>query len=160
MVMRPTIPLQLAALFALTLSAGASLAQGVDASGSASVSGASVTTEADSGPRWTHDPLEVGFYVGAMLLSEQTNTPESEESYKTKLGDAGFDFGARLGLYPVKYIGVEGEGGWILTKSSGDGGAYLGTGRFHLVAQYPAGRVVPFLLVGGGVMGGTCPAGG
>ncbi|HEX2869813.1 MAG TPA: OmpA family protein [Polyangiaceae bacterium] len=102
--------------------------------------------------------LELGIYGGAAFFSKEHNLQNLElinespaighQQLKT-----GLDLGLRAGFYPLSWLGAEGELGVIPTKTkeSGDG-ATIWTYRLHAVAQYPAYRIVPFVLVGAGGM--------
>jgi outer membrane protein OmpA-like peptidoglycan-associated protein len=102
--------------------------------------------------------LELGIYGGVALFSKQHNlqnlqtieeTPASgHQQLKTAL-----DLGLRAGFYPLSWLGVEGELGVIPSsaKVTGDS-ATIWTYRAQAVVQYPAYRLVPFLLAGAGGM--------
>jgi outer membrane protein OmpA-like peptidoglycan-associated protein len=102
--------------------------------------------------------LELGVYGGLAIFSKQHNLQDLElidtspaighQELKT-----GLDLGLRAGFYPLSFLGAEGELGVIPTKTkeSGDS-ATIWTYRLSAVAQYPAYRLVPFVLVGAGGM--------
>jgi outer membrane protein OmpA-like peptidoglycan-associated protein len=131
----------------------------------ASGDGASASGSASGGAddywhqfRPTPMALELGIYGGAALFSKQHNLQNLElierspavghQQLKTAL-----DLGLRAGFYPLSWLGAEGELGMIAskTKTSGDR-ATIWTYRVQVVAQYPAYRLVPFVLVGTGGM--------
>lgn len=102
--------------------------------------------------------LELGIYGGAAFFSKQHNLQNLESiEVAPAIGHqqlkTGLDLGLRAGFYPLSWLGAEGELGFIAskTKESGDS-ATIWTYRLHAVAQYPAYRLVPFILVGAGGM--------
>jgi outer membrane protein OmpA-like peptidoglycan-associated protein/opacity protein-like surface antigen len=102
--------------------------------------------------------LELGIYGGAAFFSKEHNLQNLETiDVAPAIGHqrlkTGFDVGVRAGFYPLSWLGAEGELGLIAsqTKDTGDR-ATLWTYRLHAVAQYPAFRLVPFVLVGAGGM--------
>ena len=127
---------------------------GVNASGSASAG----TDDYWHQFRPTPMALELGVYGGLALFSKEHNLQNLEiidespaighQQLKT-----GLDLGLRAGFYPLSWLGAEGELGVIptSTKESGDR-ATIWTYRLHAVAQYPAYRLVPFVLFGAGGM--------
>lgn len=123
----------------------------------ASASLSDVDAHADGGGSPGEDLFELGVFGGAMLMSERATAaaPGSPE-----LDAFGLEGGLRVGIYPIDYMGLELEGAGILTGHSGDETSTIGAGRAHLVGQLPLGRVTPFLVVGGGFLGGECPADG
>jgi OOP family OmpA-OmpF porin len=58
--------------------------------------------------------------------------------------------GARLGYFPLSFLGAELEGLVGLAKTDSGEAGTLWAGRAHLVAQLPMWRVVPFVLGGAG----------
>jgi outer membrane protein OmpA-like peptidoglycan-associated protein len=138
--------------------AGFSLAasnNGASASGSASGGGAD-----DFWHQFRPTPmaLELGIYGGAAFFSKEHNLQNLElidtapaqghQELKTAL-----DLGLRAGFYPLSWLGAEGELGVIPTKTKATGdSATIWTYRLSAVAQYPAYRLVPFVLVGAGGM--------
>lgn len=102
--------------------------------------------------------LELGVYGGLALFSKEHNLQNLEiidespaighQQLKT-----GLDLGLRAGFYPLSWLGAEGEVGVIPTKTKESGDrATIWTYRLHAVAQYPAYRLVPFVLFGAGGM--------
>jgi OOP family OmpA-OmpF porin len=74
-------------------------------------------------------------------------TPEQHQQLRT-----GGELGLRLGLYPLSFLGGEVEGGLMFTqaKASNDD-AKIWYVRGHGVLQLPLGRLIPFVLGGGGL---------
>jgi hypothetical protein len=67
--------------------------------------------------------------------------------------------GARVGYYPIDFVGFELDGahGWGRVKAgpganTGDDSAQFNTTRGYVVGQFPIARFVPFVLAGGGVI--------
>jgi outer membrane protein OmpA-like peptidoglycan-associated protein len=69
------------------------------------------------------------------------------------------EIGLRFAYYPLSFLGGEIEGGVMPTKIVDNGtptdNALLFNFRGHFIAQLPFWRVVPFVLVGGGMLGTT-----
>ena len=64
------------------------------------------------------------------------------------------EIGLRAGYYPLRFLGVELEGGVMPTKTrSTDAGVTAWTFRGHVVAQLGLWSITPFLLAGTGVLG-------
>jgi outer membrane protein OmpA-like peptidoglycan-associated protein len=127
---------------------------GVSAAGSASDGGA--------GDFWhqfrpTPMALELGGYLGAAFFSAEHNLQNLELVQQNREGHQrlgpGFDLGLRAGFYPLSWLGAEAELGVIptSTRTTGDS-ATIWTYRLQAVAQYPAYRLVPFVVVGAGGM--------
>jgi outer membrane protein OmpA-like peptidoglycan-associated protein len=102
--------------------------------------------------------LELGIYGGAAFFSKQHNlqnleTIDAAPAQGHQELKTGLDLGLRAGFYPLSWLGAEGELGVIPTKTdlTGDS-ATIWTYRLHAVAQYPAYRLVPFVLIGAGGM--------
>lgn len=100
-------------------------------------------------PRPTAAPnlLELGIYGGGLFPSSEHNF-QDERALHQELGVAP-SLGARVGYFPLQYLGLEGELD-ISRASVGDGSALLGAARAHVVAQLPRWRVTPFALAGVG----------
>jgi outer membrane protein OmpA-like peptidoglycan-associated protein len=141
----------------------------MEASGAGASASGSATGGADD--YWhqfrpTPMALELGVYGGAAFFSKEHNLQNLELIERSpavghqKL-KTGLDLGLRVGFYPLSWLGVEGEGGVIPTKTDISGNsATIWTYRLHAVAQYPAYRLVPFVLVGTGGMNLRSGAGG
>jgi outer membrane protein OmpA-like peptidoglycan-associated protein len=127
---------------------------GVNASGSASGNADDYWHQF----RPTPMALELGIYGGLALFSKEHNLQNLETIEETQSNGhqrlkTAADLGVRAGFYPLSWLGAEGELGVIPSqaKISGDS-ATIWTYRLHAIAQYPAYRLVPFLLVGAGGM--------
>lgn len=101
---------------------------------------------------------EIGIYGGVWFPSRHL------ELYGATAGGTGQgnqlfrlvapDVGLRGGYYPLRYLGVEVEGGVMPTRTLGsDGRATVWNVRGHVVAQLGLWSVTPFMLVGTGVLG-------
>lgn len=105
---------------------------------------------------------EVGVYGGVLLLPEthelfQADLDLPDQGYKP-LRNLNPDLGARVGFYPLTFLGVEVEGGAMPSKLSAESGnPLLWTVRGHVVAQLPKWSVTPFVLVGAGAWGVSSP---
>jgi OOP family OmpA-OmpF porin len=105
--------------------------------------------------RPTHLALELDLYGGLHLFPHNhdlqdpkvVDTPDKHQQLKT-----GPEVGLRLGLYPLSFLGAEGEGGLIFTEATrSNDSAKVWYVRGHGVLQLPLGRLIPFVLGGGGL---------
>ncbi len=138
-------------------SGSAALGGGSEASGS-SKSRADDRKDRKWIKRWAPEPMtgELGIYGGLFFPAKNHELFDADLSL-TDQGHREFnaiapDIGARLGFYPSRFFGVEGEGGLMPTRA-GDERATLYTIRGHLVGQLGLWSVTPFLLVGAGGLG-------
>ncbi len=96
--------------------------------------------------------FEIGLYLGVYL------PPSDHELYDPtlphrELKSVNFDVGLRAGYFPFAYVGVELEGG-VMLSGTDDGSALVYTARAHVVGQYPVWqRLCPFIVLGGGMLG-------
>ena len=96
--------------------------------------------------------VELGVFGGLMFPHPRLELFEARPA----LPDQGFqplerlapEVGGRLGYYPLRYLGVEGEGAWLPAQTQGGAGANLWAVRGHLVAQVARWSVTPFVLAG------------
>lgn len=109
--------------------------------------------------------LEVGIFAGAFFISDGHDLVSAGLAQQAYSGPA-FELGARLGYYPLSWLGVEGEFSMGQASFDDDLSATvdpslvanrgtLSTYRGHVVAQLPISSIVPFLLVGGGALAAT-----
>lgn len=94
--------------------------------------------------------LELGVWGGAIFPSKRHNLQYRylpRQTYKI-----GPELGARLGYYPLSFLGIEAEAMGALTKTENTG-AGLYAVRGHLVLQAPLPYVVPFVVGGAGRLG-------
>ncbi|MEM6291023.1 MAG: OmpA family protein [Myxococcota bacterium] len=109
--------------------------------------------------RWRpqRNTLHQGLFAGVLLPADNI------ELFETDFGlpDQGFkpygalapEFGARLGYFPLRALGVEAEGAFGLGRLEDDTQVNLWSVRGHLIAQVPRWSVTPFILGGAGVLG-------
>ncbi|HEY4158006.1 MAG TPA: outer membrane beta-barrel protein, partial [Polyangiaceae bacterium] len=103
--------------------------------------------------------LELGVYGGLAAFSGNhdlqnlSDTSDEKLTYGHQRLYPGLDLGARVGFYPLTFVGIEGEFGVIPTRSRTDKqSATIWTYRASVILQYPEYRFVPFLAVGLGGM--------
>jgi OOP family OmpA-OmpF porin len=114
--------------------------------------------------RWAPERMmsEVGIHGGILLPAPNHEWFEADPSLPVQgfkpLGVVSPDVGLRVGFYPVRYIGIEAEGGVMPSRlRDGDGSALLYTIRGQLVAQLGLWSITPFVLIGAGVIGVASP---
>ncbi|HEX2674059.1 MAG TPA: outer membrane beta-barrel protein, partial [Polyangiaceae bacterium] len=96
--------------------------------------------------------LELGIFGGAIFPSSDHNL--RYEAYPQREYAIGGEFGARLGYYPLSFLGVEAEAMTAASKiKNTETSAAIYAGRVHAVLQAPLPYVTPFLLVGVGRLG-------
>ncbi|HYP74805.1 MAG TPA: OmpA family protein [Polyangiaceae bacterium] len=96
--------------------------------------------------------FELGIFGGAIFPSSDHNL--RYEAYPQKQYAVGGEFGARLGYYPLSFLGVEAEAMTAASKiKDTETSAAIYAGRVHAVLQAPLPYVTPFLLVGVGRLG-------
>jgi hypothetical protein len=105
---------------------------------------------------WKRNLFELGVITGPLFLGSKHNLAEHDAP------DADYTLawllGARVGYYPIRFVGFELDGahGWGRVKGDAlpgqDAGAQFNLARGFVVGQYPVGRFVPFALVGAGVI--------
>ncbi len=96
--------------------------------------------------------LELGIFGGAIFPSSDHNL--RYERYPQQRYDAGPEVGARLGYYPLSFLGIEAEAMAAGSKvKNTETSALLYAGRAQLVVQAPLPYVSPFLLAGVGRLG-------
>ncbi|NJK32792.1 MAG: hypothetical protein HC927_10490 [Deltaproteobacteria bacterium] len=97
--------------------------------------------------------IEIGLYGGILLLPEthelfSADLDLPEQGYKP-LRRLNPDLGLRVGYYPVRFFGIEAEGGVMPSKLADEAGSpLLYTMRGHLVGQLGLWSVTPFVLLG------------
>ncbi|MCX4246536.1 OmpA family protein [Paraliomyxa miuraensis] len=109
--------------------------------------------------RWApeRNMAELGLYGGVLFPARRLELFEPDQT----LPDQGFkefkrvapSIGLRLGYYPLRVFGVEGEAGVMPTRTNADDmRATLWGMRLQFVGQVPLWSVTPFVLVGGGML--------
>jgi hypothetical protein len=147
------------------VSAGASLSTSADGADSAAWTDADLELQKrEDTPwikRWAPEARlmgEVGLYGGLILPSSSHELFGADPALGADQGwkaysAVGGDIGLRAGFYPMRFLGVEAEGGvWPLGVDGGQ--SALGwTVRAHVVGQVGLWSVTPFVLLGGGGIG-------
>src|SRR6478752_2332495 len=96
--------------------------------------------------------LELGIFGGAIFPNSDHNL--RYEAYPQKPYATGAELGARLGYYPLSFLGLEAEGMAAASKvKDTETSAALYALRGHLVLQAPLPYVTPFILGGFGTLG-------
>jgi outer membrane protein OmpA-like peptidoglycan-associated protein len=140
-------------------SISASTDNGVETEGSSSGRETEAESNASDGfwrrYRPTMPALELGIYGGAAWLPKNHNLQSlnvvSERDNHQALKNGG-ELGLRLAFYPLSFLGAEAEGGLIFSKTGGGDDAKIWVVRGHGILQLPLGRLVPFVLGGGGML--------
>ncbi|MEZ4379790.1 MAG: OmpA family protein [Nannocystaceae bacterium] len=97
---------------------------------------------------------ELGVYGGLLIVSDDHDFFHPSTAPQIPLWKLGPDVGARVGFYPLSFLGVEVEGGVMPTKARTDlnESVLLYGVRGHAILQLPY-RVAPFILGGYGMVG-------
>jgi outer membrane protein OmpA-like peptidoglycan-associated protein len=119
--------------------------------------------EVAASQRYRPEPLalELGGYWGVAFYSKNLALEDADHLDASATDDRshqrlapGGSIGARLAFFPTTWLGIEGEGGVMPAKTARfEYRARLFAVRGHLVLQAPVGRLVPFLVVGAGMLG-------
>jgi outer membrane protein OmpA-like peptidoglycan-associated protein len=152
--------LKLACLFAC--SSAAASAAGAEAAVSSSASGVSASASTPATPPAHRDAgelgpepnlWELGLFGGVMFPSKShalLRPGREQQPFET----AG-ELGARVAYFPLSFFGLEVEGAAMPTQLEDGSSGGLFAGRGHGILQIPMGRFTPFVLGGGGVLGGA-----
>lgn len=93
---------------------------------------------------------EVGFFGGVWLPADNI------ELHDRNLGpiryDTSADLGLRVAYYPLRHFGLEGELAMMPTRLETEQRAFVTNARAHIVLQLGLWRLVPFAVLGGGVL--------
>jgi outer membrane protein OmpA-like peptidoglycan-associated protein len=164
----------LAVLSLLALVAPAPTAQGeVTAEAPLAASGPAIATDATSDGlsrrrdrKWIHrwaperNVVELGVYGGIIIPARDLELFKPSFGLPRQgfrpLGKIAPDLGGRVGYFPIRYFGIELEGGAMPTKAGGER-ATMWTARGHLVGQLGLWSVTPFVVVGAGAIGVSSP---
>ena len=131
-----------------------------DASASAAAPPASEAPKADAEAFDPYEPglppegnvFELGVFGGVILPSSDHNL--RYQAYPQQRYTAGAELGARLGYYPLSFMGLEAEGMAAASKvKDTETSAMLYGLRGQLVLQAPLPYVAPFILAGFGSLG-------
>lgn len=96
--------------------------------------------------------FELGVATGAFLPSSNHELYDSTSARQAEFRTLGVSLQLRAGYFPIRYAGVELEGGFMPQKNQRDENVQLFDLRGHVVAQLPF-RITPFVLAGGGFLG-------
>jgi outer membrane protein OmpA-like peptidoglycan-associated protein len=108
--------------------------------------------EGDAKPDEERRSIEAGLFVGGFFPSDAHEFYDSRVTSPKELEAIDLEVGVRAAYFPVAPLGIEVEGLAIPTKTAGQSGDVILYGaRGHVILQYP-GRVVPFILAGGGAI--------
>jgi OmpA-OmpF porin, OOP family len=109
--------------------------------------------------RWRPEAgmVELGIYAGVFLLNRRhelfrPNLDLPLQGWQP-LRELNPTIGGRVGYYPSRFVGVEAEGGAVLTQLDDGTSVVPFTVRGHVIAQLGLWSVTPFVLVGGGLLG-------
>jgi outer membrane protein OmpA-like peptidoglycan-associated protein/opacity protein-like surface antigen len=131
-----------------------SSSDGMSASGDASAEGEK--------PDSAYEPHDMEWNVGAaftLMFPASDHNLRHEDERPQEYGLAP-GIAVRMAFFPIRYAGLELEGGWWHTSTKDDSSAALFAGRAHAFLQFPIGRIVPFAVVGLGALGaGSNPMG-
>jgi outer membrane protein OmpA-like peptidoglycan-associated protein len=131
--------------------------QGVDANATSSGSGEDAFEPYEAGYPPEHNLLELGVFGGVLFPSSDHNL--RDEHFEQQRYQVAPELGARLGWYPLSFLGLEGEAVAARSKVKTDRTrAMLYAGRGQLVLQAPLPYVVPFVVGGAGKMGAIGPS--
>lgn len=148
-----------AVLCSCVATASAAFGQAASLNAEASTStGATARADADAPARYEpYEPgyppddnlLEIGVFGGVLLPSSDHNL--RNERFEQQGYRAAPELGARLGYFPLSFVGLEGEAIGALSRLENDRTrAMLFGGRGSLVLQIPLPYVTPFALGGVG----------
>ncbi|MCH9682352.1 MAG: OmpA family protein [Deltaproteobacteria bacterium] len=96
---------------------------------------------------------ELGAYTGAFVPGRQHELYDVDPALPDQgyhaYGQVAPAVGVRVGYYPLRFLGVEGEGGIMPTRAGGER-ATLWTVRGSVVGQVGLWRLTPFVVLGAG----------
>lgn len=140
------------------------LSQAAQADEVAAADGAKIATT-EAAP--IHQPFEIGIFLGGLFPPNRhalrdpflPDDPATRGVETNALDDVAPEFGIRIAVLPIPYLGVEGEATIMPTSAAlfDASGAVRDTSsatlyalRGHLLLQYPFASVTPFILGGVG----------
>ena len=107
-------------------------------------------------PAWRKEKhiLEIGGYLGVFFPAADHGLYADGVTKTAKAMKPGFDVGLRFAYLPLRFVGIEIEGGVVPTKLSGNGGygTTVFAARGHVILQMPT-RLALFIVGGGGMLG-------
>ena len=101
--------------------------------------------------------VEIGVFGGMMFPSDDHGLFDERQEHVPYANVAG-EIGLRLAYFPLSFLGVEIEGAGMPAGTEPSGKAGMWTARAHGVLQLPSASIVPFVLLGGGVLGASSDA--
>jgi OOP family OmpA-OmpF porin len=109
--------------------------------------------------RWAPERhmIELGPYVGMIIPARDVelfrpNLNLPQQGFRP-LGKIAPEIGGRVGYFPIRFFGIEIEGGFAPTEEKQFGiPVNMWMARGHLIAQLGLWSVTPFVLVGGGAL--------
>ena len=145
---------KLAPVFALALVATVVVPSVADAADAADP--ADPADPAKPTPAWRKEKhiLEIGGYLGVFFPAADHGLYADGVTKTAKAMKPGFDVGLRFAYLPLRFVGIEVEGGVVPTKLSGNGGysTTVFAARGHVILQMPT-RLALFIVGGGGMLG-------
>jgi outer membrane protein OmpA-like peptidoglycan-associated protein len=94
---------------------------------------------------------EVGFFGGLWLPASNLELYDRNRREHVRY-DLSSQLGLRVGYYPLRHFGLEGELAMMPTRLETEQRAFVSTARAHAVVQLGLWRIVPYALIGGGVL--------
>lgn len=105
--------------------------------------------------------LELGLYMGALFPAADHGLYEEKVATSPRPLRPGFDVGLRFAYLPLRFVGIEAEGGITPSKVAYEEGGkdirravLLYALRAHVILQLPT-QLSLFVLAGGGVLGAS-----
>ena len=104
---------------------------------------------ADDGPG--NNQVEAGIFGGVFAPEYDHAFFDDDETLHQPLKRVGLDMGLRIGYFPIPFVGIEGEGSAVYTKTRTptEDKVWLNSLRGSLVLQLPA-VITPFIFGGAG----------
>lgn len=114
--------------------------------------------------RWapTNNYAELGLFGGLLRIDDRHELFDSRAD-RPDLGwlplrRPNAALGARVGYYPLRFVGIEAEGTLVPARVDERDAALVYALRGHVVGQLGLWAVTPFVLVGGGLVGVRSPS--
>lgn len=101
-----------------------------------------------------HHMIEAGAWLGLFIPSRDHELYDSLATDHRAYDPVNASLGLRLSYFPLPFVGVEGEGGYMPSGTRGGDLGHLFTARGQGVLQWPM-RLTPFAVVGGGLLAST-----
>lgn len=95
--------------------------------------------------------FETGFFGGAWLPSRALELHDRNLPF-VQYREVGSELGLRLAYFPLRHFGFEGELAMMPGRTTTDQRTFVSTARAHAILQLGLSRLVPFALIGGGVL--------